>query len=126
VSGTFITFEGIDGCGKTTQLSGLRDRLCSPPGRACVVTREPGGTPLGDALRTLALERGGPNVAPDAELLLFAAARAQHVHEVIRPALASGLVVLCDRFTDATVAYQGYGRGIDLDKIAEVEYMESI
>jgi dTMP kinase len=119
VNGAFITFEGIDGCGKTSQLTELLGRLSSR-GYRCVATREPGGTPLGEALRALTLQRGGPDVAPDAELLLFAAARAQHVHEVIRPALARGSIVLCDRFVDATVAYQGYGRGLDLGRIAEL------
>jgi dTMP kinase len=119
VGGAFITFEGIDGCGKTSQLAGLLDRLPSR-GYRCVGTREPGGTPLGEALRRLTLERGGPAVSPDAELLLFGAARAQHVAEVIRPALAAGRVVLCDRFTDSTVAFQGYGRGLDLGRIADL------
>jgi dTMP kinase len=117
VDGAFITFEGVDGCGKSTQLAGLFDRLSSL-GFRCIATREPGGTPLGEALRALTLD--GPAVAPDAEVLLFAAARAQHVHEVIRPALAEGRIVLCDRFTDATVAYQGYGRGLDLARISQV------
>jgi dTMP kinase len=119
VGGAFITFEGIDGCGKTSQLAGLLGRLSSR-GYSCIATREPGGTPLGESLRALTLERGGPHVSPDAELLLFAAARAQHVHEVIRPALDRGAVVLCDRFADSTVAFQGYGRGLDLDGIAQL------
>jgi dTMP kinase len=119
VNGAFVTFEGIDGCGKTSQLTGLLGRLSSR-GYRCVATREPGGTPLGEALRALNLQRGGPDVAPDAELLLFAAARAQHVHEVIRPALARGSIVLCDRFVDSTVAFQGYGRGLDLGRIGEL------
>ena len=120
--GVFIVLEGIDGCGKTTQLQALREWLpfsgLLPPSARLIVTREPGGTNLGQALRKLLLHpRAAVQPAPTAELLLYAADRAQHVAEVIRPALDRGDWVLCDRFTGSTAAYQGYGRGLDLDVI---------
>jgi dTMP kinase len=108
----FITFEGIEGSGKTTHVDLLSDYLCEK-GLRVVKTREPGGTPVGEALRRVLLKKG-LQVLPLAELLVFLASRAQHVEEVIRPALEEGNVVLCDRFVDASYAYQGYGRGIDL------------
>jgi len=110
--GFFITFEGIDGCGKTTQLELLGERLAAS-GREVVRTREPGGSELGNTIRAWLLETA---LAPcsAAETLLFMADRSQHVAEVIRPALARGAVVLCDRHTDSTLAYQGYGRGEDI------------
>lgn len=108
----FITFEGIEGSGKSTLLAGisrrLRDRGYDP-----VVTREPGGTQTGDLIRDVFLH-AHVSVEPWAEAFLINASRAQHVAEVIRPALASGRPVLCDRYTDSTLAYQGYGRGLDL------------
>jgi len=109
----FITFEGVEGSGKTTQIrmasSFLRGR-----GRSCLVTEEPGGTPLGRRVRSILLRRNGENLSAETELLLFAALRAQHVRAVIRPALQEEKrFVLCDRFTDATLAYQGFGRGLD-------------
>lgn len=114
----FITFEGIDGCGKSTQLrllaSVLRLRQLE-----VVTTREPGGTPLGQQLRHALLEAEG-QVDPLAELLLYAADRAQHVRALVRPALASGHVVLSDRYADATVAYQGAGRGFAPETVAEI------
>ncbi len=108
----FVSVEGIEGCGKSTLLSGLAERLRSQ-GREIFVTREPGGSPVGDAVRRIFLEPGlAP--APLTEALLINAARAQHVVEAIGPALRRGAIVLCDRFVDSTLAYQGYGRGIDL------------
>jgi dTMP kinase len=109
----FITFEGIDGSGKTTQLKALESHLVAH-GRSCISTREPGGTSLGEVIRQALLEGGKQPVASPAELFLYLADRAQHVQEVILPALAQGKVVLCDRHTDSTLAYQGYGRGIEL------------
>jgi len=108
----FITFEGIEGSGKTTHVDLLSDYLCEK-GLRVVKTREPGGTPVGEALRSVLLKKD-LQVLPLTELLVFLASRAQHVEEVIRPALEEGNVVLCDRFVDASYAYQGYGRGIDL------------
>jgi dTMP kinase len=112
VRGTFVTFEGAEGVGKSTQVSRaaeyLRTRGVDP-----LVTREPGGTPLAEKLRALVLEPGHAPVGATAELLIMFAARASHVDEVIRPALAAGRCVLCDRFTDATEAYQGAGRGVE-------------
>jgi len=109
----FITFEGIEGCGKTTQLRRLAARL----GAGCVVTREPGGTPVGAAVRQVLLDPANRGLTPIAELLLYFADRAQNVDEVVRPALAKGLVVLCDRHVESSLAYQGYGRGLPLEAI---------
>ncbi|OGW36887.1 MAG: dTMP kinase [Nitrospirae bacterium GWC2_56_14] len=114
--GWFITFEGIEGSGKSSQISLLTDYLRSNH-RAVTLTREPGGTPIGDQVRKILLDPGNKILDPSAELLLYAASRAQHLKEVIRPALQSGAIVLCDRFSDATLAYQGYGRGLDLAMI---------
>lgn len=114
----FITFEGGDGSGKTTQLKRLEAWL-KIQGRRCVVTREPGGTALGQTLRKVLLEVSERPVVPAAELFLYLADRAQHVQEVIRPALERGDIVLCDRYTDSTLAYQGYGRGIDLNMLRQ-------
>ena len=108
----FITFEGIEGCGKTTQIELLHECL-KGKGYHVVKTREPGGTALGEALRRVLLEKEF-HVLPLSELLLFMAVRVEHVEEVIMPELSGGGIVLCDRFIDATWAYQGYGRGIDL------------
>lgn len=108
----FITFEGIEGSGKTTHVDLLSDYLRGK-GHRVVKTREPGGTPVGEALRSVLLKKD-LHVLPLTELLVFLASRAQHVEEVIRPALEEGNIVLCDRFVDASYAYQGYGRGIDL------------
>jgi dTMP kinase len=115
----FITFEGIEGCGKTTQIRLLAERL-RQSGLEILVTREPGGCPIADAIRSILLHPDSHALVPRAELLLYAAARAQHVDEVIRPALARGTLVLCDRFIDATVAYQGGGRGLDPSLIASL------
>ena len=111
--GTFITFEGVEGSGKTTQVERLADRL-RRAGRTVVTTREPGGTPISDRIRAVVLDRTTVEIHPHTEALLMCAARAQLVHEVIRPALAAGQVVICDRYSDSTFAYQGYARGQDL------------
>jgi len=110
--GYFITFEGIEGCGKTTQIRLLAERL-KAAGRCVTPTREPGGCTIADKIRGILLDADNRAMLPHAELLLYAAARAQHVGEVVKPALDEGGVVLCDRFTDATIAYQSSGRGID-------------
>jgi dTMP kinase len=118
LAGAFITFEGIDGSGKSTQLRMLASEL-RLRGREVVATREPGGTPLGGRLRDLILD-AEEQVDPLAELLIFAADRAQHVRALVRPAVESDHVVLSDRYADATVAYQGAGRGFPDELIAEV------
>lgn len=114
--GFFITFEGIDGCGKTTQLSVLADHLRGL-GISVTTTREPGGTAIGARIREILLHRDNMHLSPAAELLLYGADRAQHVAEVIIPALSRGDVVLCDRFSDATIAYQGSGRKLPMETI---------
>jgi dTMP kinase len=118
VGGAFITFEGIDGCGKSTQLRLLASEL-RMRGLEVVSTREPGGTPLGKRLRTVLLD-SQIEVDPLAELLLFAADRAQHVRTLLRPAIESGSVVLSDRYADATAAYQGAGRNFTANTISQV------
>jgi dTMP kinase len=112
----FITFEGIEGSGKTTQIRLLAEHF-RLRGLPVLATREPGGCSIADAIRQILLHPDNSILDARAELFLYAAARAQHVEEVIRPALAGGTTVLCDRFMDATVAYQGFGRGIDLSLI---------
>ena len=109
--GLFVTFEGLEGTGKTTQLERLAARLRAS-GRSVVLTREPGGTPLGRELRTLLLRPAGEPMSPLVELLLLLADRAQHLSQVVEPALAAGQVVLSDRYVDATFAYQGHGRSL--------------
>jgi dTMP kinase len=111
----FITFEGIEGCGKTTQIELLYTYL-QGKGHRVIKTREPGGTAFGESLRSSFLNTA-TKVYPLSELLVFMAMRAQHVDELILPALKEGTIILCDRFTDASFAYQGYGRGIDLSLI---------
>ena len=117
--GSFITFEGIDGSGKTTQLSGIAEYL-ENQGKEVLKLREPGGTSIGEQIRTILLSRGNMAMSVETELMLFAAARAQLVREVIEPALAEGEWVLCDRFMDSTTVYQGYGRQIDLQLIGQL------
>ncbi len=113
----FISFEGLDGSGKTTQARLLGARL-EAEGVEVLLTREPGGTPLGEEIRDLLLH--GEDMAPWAEAALYAASRAQHVEELIRPALARGATVICDRYVDSSVAYQGIARGLGLDRVLEL------
>jgi dTMP kinase len=117
MSGLFITFEGIDGCGKSTQRDLLAEEL-KRRGLDVLVTREPGGTAIGEGIRQILVSDASVHIAPSTELLLYVAARAQHVAELIRPALEAGRIVVSDRYTDSTVAFQGYGRGLDLKMIA--------
>lgn len=116
----FLTFEGIDGSGKSTQLQMLSARL-RDRGMEVTTAREPGGTAIGDAIRRILLDSATQRLAPEAELLLYFASRAQNVSEVIAPALAEGRVVLCDRYVDASAAYQGYGRGLGTDAVMHLE-----
>lgn len=116
----FITLEGGEGAGKSTCLSFIQRYFAEKCLSLCV-TREPGGTPLAEEIRHLLLQKREEKISPDAELLLMFAARAQHLDQVIKPALARGEWVLCDRFTDATYAYQGGGRGLSRQRIAELE-----
>jgi dTMP kinase len=118
--GKFITLEGIEGAGKTTQLHFIR-QLLEGWGQRVVTTREPGGTNLGEEIRDLLLDHRHIGMAEDSELLLMFAARAEHLARRIKPALQSGAWVLCDRFTDATYAYQGGGRGVAWERIAALE-----
>lgn len=108
----FITFEGIEGCGKSTQINLLAAQL-QQQGRQVLLTREPGGCPIADQIRGLLLDADNHAMVPMTELMLYAAARSQHLAEVVQPSLAAGTLVLCDRFSDATRAYQAFGRGID-------------
>jgi len=119
MAGRFITFEGVEGSGKSTQIR-LAGEFLQALGLTVVVTQEPGGTPLGERIREILLNRGGFDISGEAEVFLFAAARAQHADAVIRPALESGKIVLCDRFSDATIAYQAYGRGLPLESVREI------
>jgi dTMP kinase len=112
--GVFVTFEGIDGCGKTTQLK-LAHEFLTNKNVPCAVTREPGGTAIGEKIRAIILSPEHGEMIDRCELLLYMASRAQHAAETILPAMQRGAVVLCDRFADATFAYQGHGRGISLD-----------
>jgi dTMP kinase len=116
MSGPFITFEGGEGGGKSTQIGLLREYLKSE-GHEIVVTREPGGTPIAERIRTLLLDPENTALTPLAELMLYEAARAQHVGELIAPALEAGKIVLCDRFCDSTVAYQGAGRSLSGESV---------
>ncbi len=116
----FITFEGIEGCGKSTQAKLLYEELLNR-GKRVILTREPGGTPSAEELREFILREREEFFPPFSELLLYIAARGFHVENLIRPALKEGIVVICDRFSDSTVAYQGYGRGIDPKFIREID-----
>ena len=117
--GLFITFEGIDGCGKSTQINMLSDHLKSG-GRSVVLLREPGGTVVGEKIRSVLLDKKNDGMDPVCELLLFEAARAQIVRELIRPAIDDGSIVICDRFFDSTYAYQGYARGLGADMVRDL------
>ena len=116
MSGLFITFEGVEGCGKSTQIERLKDHLESL-GHACMVTREPGGVEIAEKIRGLLLDPANSAMCAETELLLYVAARAQHVAERIRPAAEAGTVVLCDRYADSTTAYQRAGRNLPLDTV---------
>lgn len=118
--GLFITFEGVEGAGKTTNIEFIADEI-QKTGREFVLTREPGGTKTGEAIRHVLLSKDLPEMHHDTELLLMFAARAEHLQRIILPALNAGKWVLCDRFTDASYAYQGGGRGIDIARIATLE-----
>ncbi|WP_058300535.1 dTMP kinase [Gorillibacterium timonense] len=119
MNGLFITFEGPDGSGKTTQIARVAAEL-SGLGLPIVATREPGGTAISDKIRSIILDPENREMADRAEVLLYAASRAQHVEEKIIPALKEGKIVLCDRFVDASIAYQGHGLGLDVHTVAEV------
>jgi dTMP kinase len=112
MKGLFITLEGVEGCGKSSQIK-LLSKFLSKKGVEHIVTREPGGTKIGDKIRDILLDLKNPEMKPETELLLYAASRAQHVLEIIKPALENKKVVLCDRFYDSTLAYQGHARGIN-------------
>jgi dTMP kinase len=117
--GYFITFEGIEGSGKTTQATRLYQVL-KEKGYPVVLSREPGGTPIGERVRAILADPEAREMTPLTELFLFAAARAQHVHQVIRPMVEEGRIVICDRFYDATVAYQAYGRELPLAQVHQI------
>lgn len=116
--GLFITFEGIDGCGKTTQIELLKESL-EKKGYTVLLTREPGAKGLGEKLREILLNYDG-EVSSNCESFLFLSDRAQHIDTIIKPAIDKGVIVLCDRHTDSTVAYQGYGRQLDLERIYQL------
>jgi dTMP kinase len=122
--GYFVTFEGIEGSGKTTQIN-LAGGYLKKKGLAHILTKEPGGTPLADEIRGILLNRGSFEISSKAEVLLFAAARAAHVQEVILPALREKKIVLCDRFSDATLAYQSFGRGLDRETVQRISDFSS-
>jgi len=120
----FITFEGVEGSGKTTQIQRLK-RYLTQKGFPCRVTREPGGCPIGEKIRKILLNPEHREMSPLSELLLYEASRAQHVTEVVKPLLKKGLIVLCDRFSDASIAYQGYGRKLDLKWVERLNRLSS-
>jgi dTMP kinase len=117
--GIFVSLEGIEGCGKTVQATRL-ERAALDHGIPCLATREPGGTAFGDQLRSILLETNGPSREPSAELLVYLADRYQHWKEIIAPALSAGLLVICDRYHDASLAYQGHARGLGFDLVEEL------
>ncbi|QDL09484.1 dTMP kinase [Brasilonema octagenarum UFV-E1] len=119
MKGKLIVFEGVEGCGKTSQIQLTQEWLLSFQ-TSVVVTRQPGGTELGLYLRKLLLEAGSHSIIDKTELLLYAADRSQHVEQVIKPALQDGAIVLCDRYTHSTIAYQGWGRGLDINLIDQL------
>ncbi len=119
MTGLFITFEGLDGTGKTTQIHELERRL-SESGIPYIKTREPGGTPIAEKVRDIILDPKNKEMCFEAEALLYAASRAQHVSEVIKPALEMGKVVICDRYFDSTLAYQGYARELEIDDLYKI------
>ncbi len=121
-NGKFITFEGIEGVGKTTNINFIAKFLRAQNVKL-IVTREPGGTPIAENLRNILLKNHEERVTSETEMLLLFAGRSQHIHNIIRPTLKSGICVLCDRFSDATYAYQGGGRGIDIKYIESLEKM---
>src|SRR5271167_3168874 len=120
VRGKFITFEGIDGSGKTTQMRLLAERLRAE-GQVVFETVEPGGTAVGQQIRRILLDSANQDLRPTAELLLYFASRAQNVEQCILPALQAGKIVLCDRFTDSTLAYQGYARGLGAETVLALD-----
>ena len=116
--GLFLTFEGVDGCGKSTQLSFLTDYL-EQQGYDVLLTREPGGCRISEQVRDILLDPENRGMSAEAEMLLYAAARSQHIDETILPALEQGKIVLCDRYLDSSIAYQGYGRGLAEERVRE-------
>ncbi|MGD9416287.1 MAG: dTMP kinase [Desulfobacterales bacterium] len=118
----FITLEGIEGSGKTTQIDRLADFLAQN-GIKCVITRQPGGTVIGESIRSILLNPENDTLAPMTELLLYLADRAQHINEVIKPALATGQTVVCDRYFDATVVYQGFARGLSVQLLKDLHQL---
>ena len=120
--GFFLTVEGLDGCGKSTQVDLLADRLLAD-GYDVVLAQEPGGTRIGGMIRSLLLDSKNKDLHPNAELLLYFVSRVQNISEVICPALEKNRVVICDRFTDATVAYQGYGRNLGADCVQQIDHL---
>jgi dTMP kinase len=122
----FITFEGIEGSGKSTQIARLADWLNTEFELSTILTREPGGCEISNKIRAILLDVANSEMNEQAELLLYAAARAQHVAQVIRPALDNGHIVLCDRFSDATLAYQGFGRGLARPLIEEINTLATL
>ncbi|MDO8527398.1 MAG: dTMP kinase [Deltaproteobacteria bacterium] len=124
MAGLFITFEGIEGCGKSTQIRLLEAEL-QKKGHATLLTREPGGTAIGEKIRQVLLNANFKEMMPLTELLLYAAARCQHVNQIIRPALQEKKIVLCDRYADATTAYQGAGRNLDRELLKKIHALST-